>query len=58
MPYQSTLQLSGVSPETVDQLLTDPSHARDLIIDSIPELLTHIAGRSRRSRHLKARCCR
>lgn len=45
MPYQSTLQLTGVSPETVDQLLTDPSRARDLIIDSIPELLTHIAGR-------------
>jgi excisionase family DNA binding protein len=45
MPYQTPLPLTGISAETIDQLLRDPSRARDLIIDSIPELLTHIAGR-------------
>jgi excisionase family DNA binding protein len=45
MPYQTPRPLTGISAETIDQLLGDPSRARDLIIDSIPELLTHIAGR-------------
>jgi excisionase family DNA binding protein len=45
MPYQTPLPLTNGSTETIDQLLGDPSRARDLIIDSIPELLTHIAGR-------------
>ena len=45
MPYQTPLPLTGISAETIDHLLGDPSRARDLIIDSIPDLLTHIAGR-------------
>jgi excisionase family DNA binding protein len=45
MPYQTPLPLTGVSPETIDQLLSDPSRAQDLIVDSIPQLLAHIAGR-------------
>ncbi len=38
MPYQAPLALTGISPTTIDELLSDPSRARDLIIDSIPEL--------------------
>ena len=45
MPYQAHLPMTAISPQTIDQLLNDPARARDLIIDSIPELLTHIAGR-------------
>ena len=45
MPYQTPLQLTGASPSTIDDLLKDPSRARDLIIHSIPELLAHLAGR-------------
>jgi len=45
MPYQTPLSLTGIAPATIDELLSDPSRARDLIIDSIPELLAHSAGR-------------
>ena len=45
MPYQAHLPMTAISPETIDQLLNDPARTRDLIIDSIPELLADIAGR-------------
>ena len=45
MPYQAPLPLADISPARIDELLNDPSRVRDLIIDSIPELLAHIAGR-------------
>jgi predicted DNA-binding transcriptional regulator AlpA len=45
MPYQTPLPLTGISPAMIDELLNDPSRARNLIIDSIPELLARIAGR-------------
>lgn len=45
MPYRTPPPLTGVSPSAIDELLSDPSRARDLLIDSIPELMAHIAGR-------------
>jgi excisionase family DNA binding protein len=43
-PHQVTSG-AALSPATIEELLADPSRARDLVIDSIPELLTQIAGR-------------
>ena len=45
MPYQAPLPLTDISPTTIDELLSDPSRVRELIIDSVPELLAHIASR-------------
>jgi excisionase family DNA binding protein len=43
--YQAPLSLTGISAATIDELLSDPSSARNLILDSVRELLAHIAGR-------------
>jgi hypothetical protein len=43
--YQTPLPVTAVSPATIYELLNHPSRARNLIIDSIPELLARIAGR-------------
>jgi predicted DNA-binding transcriptional regulator AlpA len=45
MPYQAPLPLTDISPSTIDDLLRDPARARDLVIDSMAELLARIAGR-------------
>lgn len=45
MPYKAPLPVTDISPARIDELLHDPSRVRDLFIESIPELLAHIAGR-------------
>jgi len=48
MSYQAPHQVTSratLSPATVEELLADPSRAKGLVLESVPELLTQVASR-------------
>jgi excisionase family DNA binding protein len=48
MPYQAPHRApprATSSPATVEELLADPSRTTDLLLESVPELLTQVASR-------------
>ena len=48
MPYQTPRPVTPrtpVSPATIDELVSDPSRAKGLVLESVPELLTQVASR-------------